>query len=205
MGVDLSLKAIPKIGKKLIDKSESRKGTEYSSLLFHTFSAYKADFCDFGNSDWKEFKNDARELIPYYNDEKFFQKFQLDTNRTYEVIDYLINHAQAINKNKPVEFRKQESFYYSGIECEFCKGVQGRYLKYWDLEMLKKKRELIDSLSFEEIFKEYDEVDMIKQGVYKIEQIKHSPKVKIETVFNETKIFLNHAEKLGGYVLVCKD
>jgi len=205
MGVDLSLEAIPKYGKKLIDKSESRKGSEYATLLFFTFSALKDDFCDYGHTDWIEFKNDARELIPYFEDENYLEKFQIDTNRTYSALDYLIIQTQKSKNLKPVEFKKFESFYYSGTDCDFCKGGQGYNLKYWDIETIKKKKEIFDQLIFEELFKKYDVEEMIKQGVYKIHQINYSPREKIKLVFDQTKIFLDNALKLGGYVLVCKD
>ncbi|MFK7773948.1 MAG: DUF1877 family protein [Saprospiraceae bacterium] len=205
MGVDLSLKAIPKFGKRLIDKSELRKGTEYSNLLFHTFSAFQNEFCDFGNPDWIEFKNDARTLLPYFNDENYFEKFDLDTNRTYEALDYLIIQFQESKNFEPVEFRNFESFYYAGIECDFCRGGQGFILKYWDFEIIKKKKEIIDQLSFNELYGKYNEADMIRQGVYKMEQIKNSPREKLKMVFDKTKIFLADARELGGYVLVCKD
>ncbi len=205
MGVDISLKAIPKSGKQLIDKAESRKGTEYADLLFFTFSAFKNDFCDFGDPNWIEFKNDARRLIPFFNSGMALEQFILDTHRSYEALDYLIIQFQAASHANPVAFRKFESFYYSGIECEFCKGTQGFKLKYWDLEILKKKKALFDQLSFEAIYTKYNEADMIRQGVYKIEQIKDAPDTKLKTVFEQTQIFLANAVELGGYVLVCKD
>ena len=74
MGVDLSLMAIPKIGKNLIDKAASRKGSEYANLLFHTFSALHTNFQDFGHPEWVEFKNDVRTLIPHFRD-RDLQKF----------------------------------------------------------------------------------------------------------------------------------
>lgn len=205
MGVDLSLKAIPKIGKKLIDKSVSRRGTEFADLLFFTFSAFQANFNDFDNPEWIEFKNDVRALIPFYNDDNYRHKFQLNTNRLYEVIDYLIAQVLVENQKQPIDFRIKESFFYSGIECDFCKGVQGYILKYWDLDLIKERRKLINSFSFERLFSKYHEMDMIDQGVYKIDQIKSAPKEKIKSVFNQTKEFLKNAENLGGYVLICKD
>lgn len=205
MGVDLSLKAIPKFGKQLIEKAESRKGTEYASLLFHTFSAFKKDFCDFGNPDWMEFKKDARALIPYFKEESDLEKYSLDTNRTYEAIDYLMVQLQASKQGEPLAFRNYQPFYYSGFECAFCKGGQGYALKYWDLEMIKKKNKMLQQISFPALFEGYQENEMIRQGVYKIEQIKKSPVEEIKFIVEQTKVFLKNAEELGGYVLVCKD
>ncbi|MFK8104070.1 MAG: DUF1877 family protein [Saprospiraceae bacterium] len=205
MSVDISLTAIPKSGKQLIEKSESRRGSEYANLLFFTFSAFKNDFCDFGDPDWIEFKEDARALLPFFKGENDLGKFRLNTNRAYEAIDYLIMQFQASGNKEPVEFRKSESFYYAGIEGDFCKGAQGFPLKYWDFEILKKKKALFDHFSFEEIYAKYNEADMTRQGVYKIEQIKHDPEIKLKAVFEQTKVFLAHALDLGGYVLVCKD
>ncbi|MEM6380768.1 MAG: hypothetical protein AAF705_21475, partial [Bacteroidota bacterium] len=199
MGVDLSLMAIPKIGKRLIDKAANRKGSEYADLLFHTFAALQVNFQDFGHPDWIEFKTDVSTLLPHFKD-KDLQKYHLDTNRMYDAMDYLIGQMQASNPKQPTNFRTQESFYYTGIECDFCKSTQGYKLKYWDIEMIRNKKSLLDKYTFKQLINTYDEADMIRQHVYKIDQINATPKLKLKGLFEATTTFLSHAEQLGGYV-----
>ncbi|WP_299222609.1 hypothetical protein [uncultured Aquimarina sp.] len=199
MGLDLSLLAIPKEGEIILKKAELKKGSEYSDILFSLPRAFDDNFTDFGHPDWIEFKNDARNLATYYPEKKFLKKFYIDTIRTYEVFDYIFAKIENDERN----FKESEPFFYDGIKCDYSISGQGYPLKYWDIEILQKKKTLIDSLNFKEFFENYNFRKMVNEVVYKIEQINNHPE-KIEQIFNDVKKFMEYAVELDGYVLVFK-
>ncbi|QXP55097.1 DUF1877 family protein [Cellulophaga sp. HaHa_2_95] len=197
MGLDLALLAVPKEAENILKKAERKIDTEYSDIIFHLPRAFQDDFQDFGHSDWSEFKNDAQDLVKNYPEGNFDSKFYINTNRTYGVLDYLIAQRENVGIND------SNSFFYDGIKFENCKSGQGFSLIYWDLNVLQKKKKILDSLSFEKLYTFYDFRKMIDEGVYKIEQVNENIE-ELQNVFIEVKKFLKYAIELKGYVLVLK-
>jgi hypothetical protein len=199
MAIDLSLLAIPKEGQVILKKAKNKIDSEYSDIIFLLPEAFKKDFKDFNHPDWIEFKSDAQNLAKKYPNKIFLKKFHLETNRLYEVFDYLF----AKIKDSKKDFREMTPFFYDGVEFDSCISGQGQILKYWDTKTLKKKKELIESINFDNFYKNYDFETMTKEGVYKIKQI-NSHKKSIELLFNELKDFIKNAIKLDGLVLILK-
>jgi len=197
MGLDLALLAVPKEVENILKKTERKLNSEYLNLIFHLPKAFEEDFKDFGHSDWIEFKKDAKNLMKFYPEGMFNSKFYIDTNRTYEVLDYLITQREN------VDFNHSNYFFYDGIDFSHSKSGQGFSLKYWDLDFLQKKKRILDSISFEELYMFYDYRKMVDEGVYKIEQLNENTE-EIRNLLLEVKTFLKNALKLKGYVFILK-
>lgn len=200
MGLDMSLLAIPKEGITLIKKLERKQASEYSSIIFSIASAFRSDFIDFGHSDWMDFKKDADHLSLYYPKKYYEKKYEINTNRTYEVFDYLF----AKRKEPQGHFRDTTPFFYDGITCDYCLSSEGSKLKYWDYKILKEKSDVLNTADFESLYRFYDYDNMTEEAVYKISQI-HQNKEDLENMFNELKLFLEHALELKGFVFVFRN
>ncbi|MEP0265466.1 DUF1877 family protein [Dokdonia sp.] len=192
MAIDLSLTAVPIQVKNILSKSVEKKDSEYADALFTLPSAFQSDFIDFGHPDWIAFRKDAISLVKYYPKKKFEDKYHFDTNRIYGALNYLI--AQYENK-------KESSFFNDGIPVDELRSGQGFLLKYWDREMIKKKKELIESIKYEDLIRHYDFEKMYMDGVYKVTQI---DKDSIKTIFQGLKDFIINAAILNGFVIVSK-
>lgn len=199
MAIDLCLLAVPKEIEHILQKAEQKRDSEYGDVIFSLPSAFESNFIDFGHPDWIEFKKDAQDLLKYYPEGKFLSKFYFDTNRTYQVFDYLVAKRENSIKN----FKDSSPFFYDGIKHPTCQSGQGFSLLYWDLDTLYRKKAVFDSISFESLYKLYDYENMVNEGVYKIEQI-HEKVSELQKMFIETKLFLESAFILNGYVLVMK-
>lgn len=193
MAIDLSFTAVPIQVKNILSKSVEKKGSEYADALFNLPSAFQSDYIDFGPPDWIAFKKDATSLLEHYPKKKFEEKYHFDTNRTYGVLDYLI--AQHENN-------VASSFLYDGIHINGIVSGQGFLLKYWDRELIKKKKALIENIKYEDLIRHYDFEKMSMNGIYKITQI---DKDSIEIVFQGLKDFIINAAILNGFVIVSKD
>lgn len=199
MAIDLCLLAVPKEVEHILKKATENGDSEYCDAVFSLSDALKNNFTDFGHPDWIELKKDAQDLLKYYPNNTFDSKFYLDTHRTYEVFNYLI----AKRENSIKHFKDSSPFFYDGIQHTTCTSGQGFSLVYWDLNLLRKKKALFDTISFERLFKSYDYEHMVTEGVYKIEQI-HEKVDELENMFIKIKQFLENALALNGYVLVMK-
>lgn len=195
MGLDLSMTAVPIEMKNIFSKAIEKSESEYPGIIFFLPRAFKSDFCDFGHPDWIEFKEDAHSLLEYYPNKKFEKKYYFDSNRAYDVLDYLI--ARHLNNSN-------YAFFEDGIELKESIGSQGHTLKYWDQEILKKKTKLIEKIEFNDLIKHYNLKKMEELGVYKIIQIDYH-KESIETIFKSLKLFLNEAIAINGYVIITKN
>lgn len=199
MGLDVYLLAVPKEVESILKKVEQKQASEYCDAVFSLPRAFENDFVDFGHPDWIAFKKDAQDLVQYYPKNKFDSKFYMDTNRTYGIFDYLL----AKRENSVRHFKDATPFFYDGIKHNTCESGQGFKLIYWDLEILQKKKELFDAISFEELYELYDFKNMVAECVYKIEQLNQATE-ELQDMFNKIKTFLENAIELQGYVLVFK-
>lgn len=194
MAIDLSLTALPIQVKDILKKSKERKHTEYPDVWFSFPRVFQSNFTDYDHPDWIEFKKDAQDLLEYYPNNKFEEKYHFDTNRHYDVIDYLIKQYKSNTKS---------SFFYDGFNVKESKSTQGFSLQYWNSKIVKKKRVCIESIDYKDIIKYYDFEKMYQNGVYKIDQIDRH-KDSIKTVFDDLRNFLVNADALNGIVLVTK-
>ncbi|MGH1384486.1 hypothetical protein [Kordia sp.] len=199
MAIDLCLLAVPKEVEYILKKAAQNRDSEYCDAVFSLSNALKNNFTDFGHPDWIEFKNDAQDVLKYYPESTFDAKFYLDTNRTFQVFDYLF----AKRENSVRHFKDATPFFYDGIKHATCQSGQGFDLLYWDVAILHKKKDLFDSVSFENLYKLYDYENMLDEGVYKIQQL-HGKTEELRNLFAEIKLFLENALTLNGYVLVKK-
>ncbi|GAA4106673.1 hypothetical protein GCM10022393_01200 [Aquimarina addita] len=199
MGLDLSLTAIPKEGTTILEKAKRRQNSEYSTIIFSLHRAFDTNFNDFGHSEWIEFKKDAQNLAKHYPNKKFENKYYLDTNRTYEVFDYLIAKKLHPNRN----FKETPPFFYDGILCDFSQSGQGHYLMLWDYKIIQKKNDILNRFDFEQYYEMYNLQNMLDEGVYKIHQIAANTQ-ELKSIFNQIKKFLKNALELEGYVIVFK-
>ncbi|WP_298517223.1 DUF1877 family protein [uncultured Kordia sp.] len=199
MAIDLCLLAAPKEVENILTKAIVHQDSEYPDAVFALSSALENNFTDFGHPDWIELKKDAQDVLKYYPEEKFNSKFYLDTNRTFQMFDYLI----AKREDSVRHFKDAIPFFYDGIKHATCISGQGFGLLYWDLDILRKKKSLLDAVSFEEFYEVYDAENMIAEGVYKIEQLQGKTE-ELRTMFTKIKQFLEHALTLKGYVLIIK-
>ncbi|WP_430410759.1 DUF1877 family protein [Kordia sp.] len=199
MAIDLCLLAVPKEVEYILKKATKNRDSEYCDAVFSLPHAFENDCTDFGHSDWIEFHKDAQDLVKYYPESTFHSKFYLDTNRTYKIFDYLL----AKNENATKNFRDVTPFFYDGIKHDVCESGQGFPLVYWTINMLRNKKKVLDSVSFEDLYKLYDYKNMVDEGVYKIEQL-HEKTDELLKIFNETKMFLENALAVNGSVLVIK-
>lgn len=199
MAIDISLVAVPKEAFFILEKAAMHPDSEYCDAVFGFDRALQNTLTDFGHPDWIAFKKDAQDLLQHYPNGKFDARFYVDTERTYEVFDYLF----AKKEDSVRHFKDSDPFFYDGIQHPSCTSGQGFKLIYWDATILRNKKVLFDSVSFENLSKLYDYENMVGEAVYKIEQL-HGNTEKLQRMHADIQLFLENALKLNGYVLVMK-
>ncbi|MEM6684390.1 MAG: DUF1877 family protein [Bacteroidota bacterium] len=199
MAIDISLLAVPKEAERILTKAALQSDSEYGEAVFALPKALEDTFVDFGHPDWIALRKDAKELLQFYPKQQFDTKFYYDTNRTYEVFDYLF----AKHKNAVRNFKDATPFFYDGIVHSTSISGQGFPLYYWDLEHTLAKKTLFESVSFERLFQHYNLTNMKEEGVYKMEQFEENFQ-ELQQRFTQINQFLADAVALQGYVLVMK-
>ncbi|WP_299682089.1 DUF1877 family protein [uncultured Dokdonia sp.] len=192
MAIDISLIAVPIQITAIFQKINDRQDSEYGDALFSLPNAFESDFNDFGHPDWIDSKQDLQQLLQYYPTQTFESKYYVDLKRVFGVLEYLIAHY----KND-----ESISFFNDGLPISDLRSGQGFLLKYWNQEILKNKRILIENIQYDDLIKQYNYKKMEASGVYKISQI-HAHKNSIKFLFLELKEFMKHAEALGGFVII---
>lgn len=199
MAIDISLVAVPKEAIFILEKAALHTDSEYCDAVFGFYRALQNTLTDFEHPDWIAFKKDVQDLLQYYPNGKFDVQFYVDTERTYEVFDYLFAKQEDTIRH----FKEGTPFFYDGIQHISCTSGQGFKLMYWDATILQSKKTLFDSVSFENLSKNYDYENMVDEAVYKIEQL-HGNTEKLQSLHANIELFLENALSLNGYVLVIK-